>query len=438
MLLVAAVCAGGQGDSDETLARLRKMVLDQAERIPNYTCVQTIDRQFFHPGVNGPHGVVYKFPSPGQSCSQIAAGKRKNYSRLIPIRNDRFRLDVRVGAGTEMYSWVGASRFGDRPLRELVGFGPTSTGAFGPMLTNIVADAPDVRFGGEKAVSGRRLYAYSFRVPIERSHHSFEVLGGSHTAIAYEGTILADPATGAPVQLTVLAGELPTETGCCGYSAELDYSPVRIGAAEFLLPKTARQRFAMPDGREVENTVTFSACREYLAESAVAYQGMPTPAPAASGNAAPPPVDIPAGLPVAIALTGGISSDVAAAGDPFTGRLAKPLVDPLEHAIAPGGATVHGRIASLVRSLSPERVTIHLTMETVEIGGREVPFRLTGRRDRVVVVTGPPAGGLQSRGVAIGEMPRGPSADYVELQHSGTRWVIPDGFLTNWVTAGPP
>ena len=192
----------------------------------------------------------------------------------------------------------------------------------------------------------------------------------------------------------------------------------------------------MPDGREVENTVTFSACREYRAESAVAYQ-TPTPPPAASGDAAPPAIDIPAGLPVAIALNGGISSDVAAAGDPFTGRLARPLADPLKHAIAPSGAMVHGRISSLVLSLSPERVTIHLTTETVEIGGREVPIRLTGQRNPVVT-TVVSAGGLQTRGVAIGEMPRRPYADYIEIQHSGKRWVIPDGFLTNGVTMGRP
>src|SRR5208283_2577950 len=120
---------------------------------------------------------------------------------------------------------------------------------------------------------------------------------------------------------------LPAETECCSYATAMDYIPVRIGDGEFLLPKVAYQRFALPDGRQAQNTVTFSGCREYAAESAVSYQGAPPAAPAASGDPAPPALDVPAGLPVVIALSGMIDSAVSAAGDRFTGRLAKPVVD---------------------------------------------------------------------------------------------------------------
>ena len=37
------------------------------------------------------------------------------------------------------------------------------------MLTNVLADAPQFQFDGEKTVDGRRLYAWSFRIPLERS-----------------------------------------------------------------------------------------------------------------------------------------------------------------------------------------------------------------------------------------------------------------------------
>ena len=121
----------------------------------------------------------------------------------------------------------------------------------------------------------------------------------------------------------------------------LDYSSQRIGAADFPLPQAARERFTMPNGMEVENTVTFSACREYLAESAVSYQGTPAPAPEAIVDRAPPPLF--PGLPVTIALTGSIDSDVAAAGDPFTGRAYEARLTKFK-TIAPAGAIVHGRV----------------------------------------------------------------------------------------------
>jgi hypothetical protein len=424
VLFLAAVCAGGQTDSDEALERLRKIVLDQAKRIPNYTCVQTIDRQFYVSAPVSPRIPLPKF----WTCGESADFGRKIPLRLIPGNADRFRLDVRVGEGAEMYSWVGANHFGDRPLYELMGLGPSATGAFGPVLVDLVEIAPEFKFRMETTLAGRRVYDYGFHVPIERSHHYFVARDGSQVTIAYEGSIFADPETGAPVRLNVRAEDLPAETECCSYATTIDYRPVRIGDGEFLVPKAAYQRFAMPDGRQAENTVTFSGCREYGAESAVSYEGAPPAAPAASGDAAPPAMDIPAGLPVVIALTGRIDSAVAAAGDPFTGRLAKPVLDQLEHVLAPEGAIVHGRIASSVRSA--DGVTFHLTIETVEIGGREVPFVVTAQRPPAVPK--PSTSGLKTRGVPIGEFPARPE-EYV-VTHAGPRWAIPDGFRTDWVT----
>jgi len=447
VVLIAAACAGAEIDPEQTLARLREIARDEAARIPNYTCVQTIDRQFFRPGsvvvratvasgfgTGGVTPAAPAIPQP-QSCDEIAARQRQRGYHLAPTNADRFRLEVRVGKGGEMYSWVGASAFGDRPLHELLAPGPSGTGAIGPMLMNVVEDAPEFQFDGEKTVDGRRLYAWSFRIPVERSHNIFISRGGSEATVAYEGTILADPETGAPVQLTIVAAKLPDETYCCRFTAVLDYSRQRIGAADFPLPKAARQRFTMPDGTEVELTNTFSSCREYLAESAVNYQAAPAPAPEASVDRAPPPF-IPGGLPVTIALTGAIDSDVAAAGDPFTGRLAKPVLDKLKNVIAPAGAVVHGRIANYFHWPSADRMILRLTVQTVEIGGRDVPFHVTAKPPPGVHL--PSGGGLQSRGVPIGDLPQVRQEGSLDVPRVGKRFVLRDGSETQWVTVGLP
>jgi hypothetical protein len=80
-------------------------------------------------------------------------------------------------------------------------------------------------------------------------------------------------------------------------------------------------------------------------------------------------------------------------------------------------------------------VTIQLKIETIEIGGVRVPFRLTGKRDPAV--NNSPAGTLRSRGVPIGEFPQ-PAAGYAVVQCPGRRCVIRDGFRTEWVTVGQP
>jgi hypothetical protein len=444
VVLIAVACAGSEIDPEQTLERLREIARDEAARIPNYTCVETIDRQFFRPGGVVGHTVVVSGLGRGSvtaaarakplSCDEIAAKQGQRGYHLAPVSADRFRLDVRVGRGGEMYSWVGASAFGDRPLHEMLAPGPSGTGAIGPMLMNVVEDAPQFQFDGEKTVDGRRLYAWSFRIPMEQSHAIFIEWGGSEAAVAYEGTILAEPETGTPVQLTIVAARLPDETSCCRFTTVLDYSPQRIGAADFLLPRAARQTFTMPDGMEVENMVTFSACREYLAKSTVNYQGAPAPAPGASVDRAPPP-RIPGGLPVTIAVTGAIDSDVAAAGDPFTGRLAKPVLDKLKNVIAPAGAIVHGRVTSSSRSVSPA-VDLRLTVQTVEIGGREVPFHLTAKLNPSA--RQPSGGGLQSRGVPIGELPQVRQEGSVDVHRFAKRLVLRDGFVTQWATVGQP
>jgi hypothetical protein len=141
-------------------------------------------------------------------------------------------------------------------------------------------------------------------------------------------------------------------------------------------------------------------------------------------------------LPVTIALTTRIDSAVAAAGDPFTGRLATPVLDKLKNVIAPQGAFVRGRVARVVRILEPALVTIDLRIETVEIGGLEVPVRLTGKNDPAV--RKPPFASLLSRGVPIGELPRRTPTGYAAVQCNGKRCVIRDGFRTEWVTVGQP
>ena len=434
ILLVTAACAGADRTPEQTLASLRELVHSEAAHIPNYTCVQTISRRFY--------SLADKIP---QSCADLSSARRK--PRLFLANTDRFRLDVRAGPDEEMYSWVGAVPFGDHPLHELIDSGPISTGAFGAALLGLFADAPEFHYTGEKVVKGRRLREFSFHVPELKSHHDFLQFDNSQVAVAYEGTILADPQTGMPVQVTLTAGKLPGATYACGFTATLDYRPVRIGNGDFLLPIEARQRFAMVGGAEVENTVTFSSCREYGAESSIAYApAAPASNPAAATPAPRPWGNVPEGTSVTVLLTSRIDSALSAAGDPFTGKLANSLLDDAGNTIVPKGALVRGRITRLgqrfliptqggpIPGAQPRPSTgIELQAESISVDGHEMPAHLVGKRDLVAYRA--LSSRLASYGAPIAEFPERLRVGYATLQCVGT-CAFPAGSKTEWVTVG--
>jgi hypothetical protein len=422
LLLAAAGLAGADGGPDAVLARLRARLLSEAARIPNYTCVQTVDRQF---SAAPPSSV------PG-SCGGLSVERSKPGFRMVPYGSDRFRLDVGVGPAREVYSWAGAERFEDRDLGDLIP-GPASTGTFATLLHMMFSgDAAEFVYRGQRTLERRRLLAYSFRVPAARSHYFLRGAQGYRKAAAYHGTILADPDTGDLARLDIQIDDSAPEANLCEFSAELDYSRMRIGAADFLLPKAARQRFVMPSRMEAENTVAFSGCREFKAESAIKY-GDPADAqpPGGKDAASRQPPRIPAGLPLSVESTSGIDSDAAAAGDAYSGRLAEPLLDASNNTLAPRGATVHGRIMRAEHYHYPPSVQIELALETVEIGGAALPIRVAAKR------AGSGARAQKASPAPRSLLPYSFETDWVVIQLPGDHALLPPGYRTEWVTSEP-
>src|SRR5436190_13442366 len=94
-LLLAAAISRAQTDgvTDPLLARIQAKVLESLARLPDYVCVQTVER------------------------AQRASAKEP--FKLM----DTLRLQVALIKGKEQYAWLDASKFEDRELREMVGRG---------------------------------------------------------------------------------------------------------------------------------------------------------------------------------------------------------------------------------------------------------------------------------------------------------------------------
>jgi hypothetical protein len=125
---------------DEVLERGRERILAVIEKLANYTCTETVNRQEF----------VQTVPRlPQGNCDQIDANRKNGFSHLELVREDRLRLDVEVtDQGIELYSWPGASRIASEHVQDFVGEGVFQIGAFGPFLINVFS-IPGVRFWSE-------------------------------------------------------------------------------------------------------------------------------------------------------------------------------------------------------------------------------------------------------------------------------------------------
>ncbi len=100
-LLLAAAAGMAQDVAPEvpTVERIRKHVKANLAQIPDYTCLQTIDRQ----------------------------ERRPNSIGFQPV--DQVRLDVARIGNREVYSWPGEDAFEARSVAELAGGGTFSWGS---------------------------------------------------------------------------------------------------------------------------------------------------------------------------------------------------------------------------------------------------------------------------------------------------------------------
>jgi hypothetical protein len=404
---------------DEVMKQVTEKVVSSAERIPSYTCVETIVREYYRP-------TVAILP---RSCP-VLMEQRQHPTPDIALRlamTDRLRLDVTMIERGEIFSWVGASRFDDRSIFQMVG-GPMVTGAFGGFLSVIFKqDVHRFTFERSTEVEGRRQMEYSFKVARENSSYKVAIPGSS-VKTGYNGTVLADPVTGDVILLTVKAAELPALTNACEISTNLALRRVKIGDGEFLLPAQARQRYVLTTGEETENTTTFASCREYLGESSVSFNAPKSAAGGFPPSARATPVRVPVEQRFTVELTAPIASLTAGAGDAFSGRLLTPLRDERRRLLARTGSLLEGRILRVERHhLAPAFTVVALKLERLEIGSSMVPLAAVRDWSREL---------HRSIGKAHVEilLPLPSEKNAAVFRFAGDQAVIPRGYRSDWRT----
>jgi hypothetical protein len=421
--LLAAIAAALAADRDpaDVVKRVTAQVIAAGERLPNYTCVETVTREFYRPAAS-------TLP---RECSIVLA-QRPHPTPDMALRLyslDRLRLDVTMASRGEMFSWAGASKFDEEGIDHVVREGPMGTGAFGAFLLAVFREGASTSFVRTVAEGGRTLMEYSYRVPLEASKYKVKMTDG-WVRTAYSGTFHVDPETSEVVRLVVSTDELPLATGSCMATSRLDFAPVEIGASRFQLPSRMVQRWVSPNGNEAENTTTFSACREYKGESTLTFFAEPNAAAGPAGSLARLPDPLPEGLRLSFALTAQIPTDTAAAGDLFSAALTDPLRDDHGKVVAPKGAPVEGRIIRVESFVNPPQTFVVLRPRTIEIRGVKVPLAAVPDFPRLAQTSG-------GRRFAI-YLPRADEEHAAVFRFTGAHVTVPKGYRTDWRTVAYP
>jgi len=415
------VALNAADDPLAVLAKCRELILSRDDRLPNYTCNETVDR-FYYARAN---------PRPGEvPCNQMRAEK------LVLTATDRIRLEVKISEGKEIGSFPGAGQFESRSIFELVGGGTFGTGPLGALLVDIFGNVgATVTFQREED----KLIAYHFSVPLESSHYHVQAWG-NWKPVAYEGSAWIDPTTSDITRIQLRTAELPPETHSCYSTSEVDYNRVRLGSVDFLAPSHSTLSFMMRDATKNETSTTYSQCRQYQVESTLRFDEGPFFAAAALP--VQPSVSLPAGLEIPITFTAPIDSQTAAAGDMLQGRTRKAVVNPRDgQLLIPAGAIVEARLTTLrFARVSPAYVLFAISLQRVQIGSTWSPifaklsdkdqmensYRMTFGHGSITLPSGSDPN--------TAALPK----NFLIFPASKNGHVIPRGFQTTWVTTAPP
>jgi hypothetical protein len=393
-------------DSTRMLVRARDVLVERDRRLPDYTCVQTVDRQYFK----------RRAANDAQSCSQIAA---LSPDTLLLQSTDRLRLELKVSHGEEIGSWPG-SRFTASSIFDLIGNGPYGTGMLGSFIADIFIDGhATYTYAGDN--SAGPVYVYNYQVPAQSSH--YHVKAGSQWPVsAFHGAFWLDSNSLELKRLIVQTSELPPETGACEIATNVEYRNDQVGDGVFLLPARSTIRMLMRDQTQSQTTAIYSNCHEYRGESTIHFDDLPAGARGVTAAAPAPP--LPEGLALSLALTEPIDLGTAAAGDLVKARLRRAVREPHGKGIlAPAGAIVNVRIVEIQHWLDPPPTfTLGLLLENLTVGGGSRPLYAVIHREGVFALP------------RLGQSPLVATFTFGAGQPPQR---VPVGFQTDWLTVAP-
>ena len=341
-LTMTAGTAAGQAPDESQLARFKEKVRQDMTSIPNYTCLESIERAH-----REPHASSFK-----------------------PV--DRVHLEVSSVAGKELFAWPGARRFEDRDVSSLVSGGTMGTGMFAGFARNLfVTGKGNPQYGREEKLAGRSAVRYDFH--LTEMENGFQIrVGAVSETVATSGSFWFDPVSLDLIRLDVRGEAIPYSLRLEEAAIRTFYARTHIGDSDALLPKRSELTMTHFSGEASRDAIEFSQCHEYRSESTISFDAPPAALPEA-----PKPqvreVDLPAGLLVPVELDTAIDSKTAVVGDTLHGRVVQE-VRYKGALVVPQGAAVTGHIRRLARGSSSAPFAVGIEFSEIEWEGVRATF----------------------------------------------------------------
>jgi hypothetical protein len=309
------------------LARIKLHMSDVLTRLPNYTCLETIERS-------------------------TRSSAKKRYDLV-----DALQIEVAMVEGKELFSWPGEREFKERELREIVPTGAIANGSFALHARTIfLSSRPVIKYRGDEPLNGRNTARFDFE--IARASSGFHIRVGPIEGIAgQKGTFWVDRESLDLIRLNVEAIEIPDYLPLSSSTESLLYERAKIGESDFLLPKQSELVMIDDKGNASRNVINFSRCRQYSGESTVTFGDVPETAPAPEVKV---PIELPEGLNLELELLTTVRFGRSAVGAPVEARVRKDVKRKGE-VLVPKGAMLHGNVAVLdtIELQKVMRVALH-------------------------------------------------------------------------------
>ena len=323
------------------LGRAKNKMAAALRGMPNYTCLQTIER-----------------------------------SRRLPRRRkfeliDVLRLEVGLVEGRELFAWPGSGKFEDKELADIVPpGGAIGNGSFAAHASSVFQGrSASTTFEGWDENPRRARYAY--RVPQNLSGYSIRNGLKQSATVGYHGRFWVTPSDERVVRIEVEADDVPLFLEVLATGSSIDYNSVKIGEIDYWLPTASTMKITNIDSAEYRNDTTFSGCRQFAGESSLRFDD-PTPDENVPTPVVPETVKLPKGSYFGIQLVEPIRWGKTVTGE----KVPATLSDAIKQkgvVLFPKGSVIEGRVVALQAFGAGQILELHF--ESITNGARTADFR---------------------------------------------------------------
>lgn len=326
------------------LARIKVRAAENLEKLPNYTCLETIERS-------------------------VRRASSRRYELV-----DLLRLEVALVNRRELFAWPGSREFAEQEISDMVGHGAIGNGSFALHARSIfLSGSPRFTYIGERIRDGQSMIRYDYEVPLIHSGYKMRVRP-REGIVGYKGAFWVDADTLDLRRMEIEVTEIPPQLPISAASEVLEYRSVPIGGGSFLLPHASELIIADLQGNESRNRTQFSQCRQFAGESVLTFDE--APGGPAEVKEAPRKIELPADLDVEVELRTTVEGGVTAIGDPVETVVVKDVRRKGE-LLLPKGAKISGRVVRLERRQSSTQAewVAGLLLTRFEFGNAYGDFR---------------------------------------------------------------